>query len=179
MKLILSTLSLCLALSVSSQTGLVEAYDSECQCTKFTNHYDNGVVSATYENNSAGKRHGKEMAYFPDGQVQMERYWSNGKLNGENKHYHRNGQLYYNEIYANGNKSGTWSFYDDQGDLVQEITYGGNNEVDGVYDYYHAGVKYYTQTLIGGKLVSETVLNSEIKNQLDAEAKAASQGKKP
>ncbi len=177
MKTILTLLLFISSVSVYSQTGLVKSFDSQCNCTIVTNHYDNGQVSAQYHENDKGKKHGLESVFFDNGSLQYTRNWTNGKLNGEGKHYHRNGNVYYNEVYANGDKSGTWTFKDEEGDLTQTIQYTSNGN-DGIYDYYHAGIKYFTQALQNGKMVAETVLNAEIHDQLKAEAEAAQQAGK-
>lgn len=170
-----STLLLLIMLSSLTgfgQTGLVKAFDNACNCTVVTNHYDQGQVSSKHFENDKGKKHGVETVYFEDGSIQYSRNWVNGKLDGEGKHYHRNGNVYYEEIHSNGVKSGVWKFRDEDGDLTQSITYSGTGN-DGVYDYYHAGTKYLTQTVQKGKMVSESVLNTEIYEQLKAEAEAA------
>jgi antitoxin component YwqK of YwqJK toxin-antitoxin module len=152
--------------------GLVESYDESCKCTHIQNHFDNGQISTEYTENAAGKKHGEETVYYADGNIQYKRTWKNGSLDGIGTHYHRNGSVYYEESHDDGIKNGAWSFRDEDGELIQVINYSGNDN-DGTYEYYHAGVKYYTQTVSSGKLISENVLNQTIYDQLKAEAEAA------
>lgn len=172
MKTILSVCFMILATAAFSQNGLVKEYDASCNCTHYTNHFDNGVISATYSEDDNGKRDGDEKSYYPSGQLQYERLWVNGKMNGDANHYHRNGNLHYTESYNMGAKAGKWSFFDTDGSLVQSITYNGNNS-DGVYDYYNAGVHYFSQTMENGKVTEEHVIDQQIYDTLKAEAEAA------
>ncbi|MDA7744813.1 hypothetical protein N8911_01810 [bacterium] len=166
------TLVLISITSLSFAQGLVEEYDQSCNCTHYTNHYDNGDVSATYTTNASGQKNGTEKAFYVDGNLQYERVWSKGKLNGSGKHYFRNGQLYYTEYHENGIKKGDWTFNDEEGDIKQKIKYTGNGN-DGTYEYYHAGIHYFSQIVVNDSLQSETVLNQEIYDQLKSEAEAA------
>lgn len=158
--------------------GLVEEYDESCNCTHYTNHYDDGQVSATYTMNASGKKNGIEKVFYVGGMLQYDRTWVNGKLDGKGKHYFRNGQLYYTEEHENGVKTGNWAFHDEEGDTTQVIKYSGNGN-DGTYEYYHAGVHYFTQEVSIESLASETVLNQVIYDQLKSEAEAAQAAGKP
>lgn len=153
-----------------TQTGLVTQFDEACNCNVVTNHYDEGQVSSVHHESVDGKYHGKETVYFPDGKVQYERTWVMGKLDGEGLHYHRNGNLHYKESYDNGRKTGAWTFYDENGTIVQGITYSGTNQADGTYDYYHAGVKYLSQTVENGHMTKETIVNQAVYDVAKEEA---------
>lgn len=156
--------------------GLVEEYDSACDCTHYTNHFDNGKVSAEYSTNAKGNKDGTEKVYYADGAIQYQRTWVNGKLDGTSKHYFRDGGVYYTETHDMGVKTGKWSFYDQEGDLTQTIEYSGKNN-DGKYSYYHAGIHYLSQTVSNGKLETETIHHKEIYDQLKSEAEAAAKVK--
>ena len=168
----LLTLVLASITSLSFSQGLVEEYDQSCNCTHFTNHYDNGDVSAEYSTNAAGQKHGIEKIFYTNGNLQYNRIWSKGKLDGLGKHYFRNGQLYYTEQHENGVKIGDCTFHDEEGDITQIIKYSGNGN-DGTYEYYHSGINYFTQVVDNETLASETVLNQQIYDQLKSEAEAA------
>lgn len=172
MKKLLALPILLLSLNGLAQNGLTKEFDETCNCYVVTNHYDNGNISAQHQELESGKKNGTEIVYYFDGKTQYQRNWKNGKLNGIGTHYHANGKVYYKSSYTNGKKSGTWTFKEDDGQTIQIISYTGSKD-DGTYAYYHGGVNYFTQIVTGGKMVSETVLNQGIYDQLIAEAEAA------
>ena len=164
-----------------AQKGVTTEFDKSCNCNVVTNHFDNGKVSNVYHETLDGKKNGEEIVYYESGQIQYQRTWKMNKLDGTGTHFHQDGSKHYEEHYNNGKKTGAWKFYDFDGTLMQMITYteGAENEADGTYDYFQAGVKYYTQIVKDGKLADEIVVNQEIYNQLKAEAEAERAAGKP
>jgi len=158
-----------LALTIEGSAQITKAFDFQCACTVVTNRYDSGKKSSEYHENSDGKKDGLETVWYAEGGKQYERNWSNGKLDGTGIHYHRNGNVYYEEQYEKGNKTGVWKFHDEAGDLMQTIDYSHGTSKE-VHAYYHAGVKFFEQTLSNGKMVSEAVHNQDIYDQLKSEA---------
>lgn len=170
-----------LSFSAFAQKGITTEFDKSCNCNVVTNHYDNGAISSVHHETLDGKKNGDEIVYFENGQIQYKRNWKMDKLDGTGDHFHHDGTKHYEEHYNNGKKTGAWKFYDHDGTIMQMITYteGAENDADGTYDYYQAGVKYYTQVVKNGKLASETVVNQEIYDQLKAEAEAERAAGKP
>jgi hypothetical protein len=172
MKNIFALIASVVALQSFAQNGLETTFDQSCNCNVVTNHFDEGTVSSIHHETLDGRKNGLEEVFYANGQLQYKRNWINNQLDGEGVHYHNDGTLYYKEFYANGVKSGTWSFYEHDGTIMQSITYTGNN-ADGVYDYFSAGVKYFTQVVTNGQVSQEIVVNQTIYDALIEEAEAA------
>jgi antitoxin component YwqK of YwqJK toxin-antitoxin module len=158
-------------LALSSKAQITKIFNSECQCTIVTNRYADGQISNEHHLNEEGEKNGIETAFYPDGSKQLERVWKNGKLDGKGIHFHSDGTVYYEEFHNNGAKTGEWLFRDLEGDLIETIAYsiGEGNET---HRYYHAGINYFTQELVDGRMVSEVINDPIIYAQLKSEASA-------
>lgn len=166
-------IALLFSASVSFSQGLTETFDENCNCYTITNHFDNGQVSSEHHENVDRKRIGSEKVYSADGHLNYERSWKAGKLHGDGTFYHPDGSIYATEHYNEGEKVGKWIFQDRDGTPIQIIEYVGNGN-DGTYDYYHTGVKYFTQALENGQLVSTEIINQEIYDIIQEEGSATS-----
>ncbi len=118
-----------------------------------------------------GKRHGQDIAYFPNGKIRFIGNYALGKANGEFKNYHRNGKIeseytYVNDIqqgkrinyYADGSIQSTYNVKDDNydgpyeeffpnGKLSEKGTYKKGVSVGELNYYYTNGTVENTVTL--------------------------------
>ena len=70
-----------------------------------------------------GKRVGKWVFYFDNGQLRQKSEYKDGKAVGEWIHYWDNGQLWYKGVYKDGKKVGKWVYYKYHGTIDEKITY--------------------------------------------------------
>lgn len=161
----------------ASAQGYSREYNKSCECFEIKNHFDSGQLSAHSFETETGKKVGKEEIFYPNGQLQYQRSWTNNQLDGVGKHYFRDGKLYFEEYHDKGKKVGTWKYYDQAGELTATVSYKGNGS-DGTYHFYQAGVKYLSFEIINGQKTNEQIHNQEIYQALKEEAEANKNGVK-
>lgn len=96
-------------------------------------NYDNGILdgeSSTYYPDSGkpaeiifyknGRKNGKLIKYFPEGQLMTESQYLNGEPIGDFIHYHPNGQIQITGKYKNGEQVGEWKYFDENGKKIEE-----------------------------------------------------------
>jgi len=88
--------------------------------TPFTGKVIGGWLQGSFKN---GKREGKVVAYYDNGQLWKKGEWENGKEVGKWVAYYDNGQLEYKGEYKNGEKEGEWVWYNKDGTLLSKKTY--------------------------------------------------------
>jgi len=76
-----------------------------------------------------GKKDGKWIFWFENGNKWSEGYLNKGIRTGDAKVYHENGKLFFTGKYVNGKKDGKWTFYDDNGKKVNEIIFKNGKKV--------------------------------------------------
>ena len=62
-----------------------------------------------------GKKEGKWVEYWGNGQLLSKENYKNGKREGESVHYYDSGQVRAQGSWKNGKKEGKWVFYDSNG----------------------------------------------------------------
>lgn len=70
-----------------------------------------------------GKKSGKWMYFFPNGNLWSEAFFKADKMNGESNVYHPNGKLMYNGYYKMDVADSIWTFYDTTGKMVETKDY--------------------------------------------------------
>jgi len=68
-----------------------------------------------------GKRDGKWYAFFEDGTVQTDAFYTEGKEHGPYNVYRENGKPYFKGHFDHGSCDGTWYFYDETGKQTRKI----------------------------------------------------------
>ena len=86
-------------------------------------YYPDGRIKMEGEYNKDGKKDGKWIYWYQNGNKWSEGYFSDGLDNGLRKTWHENGQKHYQGHYDKGKRVGTWKFYDENGKMVKEIDY--------------------------------------------------------
>ncbi len=71
-----------------------------------------------------GKRNGKWVYYYDNGNKWSEGFFINDVSNSTRTVYHRNGQKYYSGKYNQGKRTGVWMFWDETGKLIKQENYG-------------------------------------------------------
>ena len=89
---------------------------------KWVFYFDNGQLMMKGEYKD-GKRVGKWINYFDNGQLRQKSEYKDGKAVGEWIHYWDNGQLWYKGVYKDGKKVGKWVYYKYHGTIDEKITY--------------------------------------------------------
>jgi len=105
--------------------------------------YRNGVLngeSITYYPDSGkpaeililvdGKKNGKLLKYFPDGQLMTESYYKDGMPDGNFTHYHPDGKVQIQGRYYNGRQAGEWKYFDENGKPVDKDEFMKQDEVE-------------------------------------------------
>lgn len=105
--------------------------------------YKNGILfgeSITYYTDSGnpaeilmlenGKKNGKLLKYFPDGQLMTESYYKDGQPDGSFIHYHPNGKVQIQGVYYNGRQAGEWKYFDEDGNPVDKDEFMKQDEVE-------------------------------------------------
>ncbi len=64
-----------------------------------------------------GKKEGKSVAWYEDGQLYAQLYYKDGKEEGETKHWYPNGQLHIQEYFKDGKREGEYKTWFDDGQL--------------------------------------------------------------
>ncbi len=70
-----------------------------------------------------GKRHGKWIAWFENGNIWSTGNYYNGLEHGASKVFYENSQIRYNKEHDMGIPHGLWKFYCPEGNLLGEIMY--------------------------------------------------------
>ncbi len=70
-----------------------------------------------------GIKHGEEIEYYDNGQINRICYYVNGKLNGESKKYNYDGTLENLEYYEEDCRHGECKYYNENGLLDEVINY--------------------------------------------------------
>ena len=90
---------------------------------KIVEYYENTqTVKKTYECLDRCKD-GEEKLYYPSGNLNRIRHWSNDVLNGEMVVFYNNGNVYIRGYYKNGNLSGEYTVFKENGDLLTKKRY--------------------------------------------------------
>jgi len=76
-----------------------------------------------------GKKNGKLLKYFPDGNLMTESYYVNGMPDGKFTHYHPDGEVQITGSYKNGKQVGDWKYYDENGKQVDKDEFRKQEEV--------------------------------------------------
>ncbi|MFD1293842.1 hypothetical protein ACFQ5N_08350 [Lutibacter holmesii] len=98
-----------------------------------------------------GKVSGVRTMYFPNGQISMERVYSNGIENGLEKEYYEDATLKQKGEFLNGKESGVWEMYHPNGQLKQRTTFNENGEMNGEsFSYYSTGMEKGKNTYKNG-----------------------------
>lgn len=66
---------------------------------------------------------GDETLYYPSGEINRTRHWTNGELNGESSVYYPNGQLYISCTYRMGKLHGDYVVYRQDGSVLLKKNY--------------------------------------------------------
>lgn len=82
--------------------------------------YDQPVIKGETKN---GKREGKWISYFTNGNIQSECFYVDGLSHGSTKVFLENGQLLYEGFYNMGLKSGIWTFIDPKTGAITKKKY--------------------------------------------------------
>jgi antitoxin component YwqK of YwqJK toxin-antitoxin module len=70
-----------------------------------------------------GKKEGKWVFYYDNGNKWSEGYFKNGIEQGTRTVYYENGKKRYEGSFRNGDKTGLWKFWDKNGELIKEIRF--------------------------------------------------------
>jgi uncharacterized protein len=70
-----------------------------------------------------GKRTGKWLYYYPNGQIENIEFNKNGLVDGEFISYHDNGKLSAKGRYEKGNRVGIFHVYNDKGELIEKLNF--------------------------------------------------------
>jgi antitoxin component YwqK of YwqJK toxin-antitoxin module len=70
-----------------------------------------------------GKREGRWVSFFENGNPWSEVYFENGMRNGSTTVWYPSGIKYYEGFYTNDQPSGHWIFYSEEGKVEKEINY--------------------------------------------------------
>lgn len=82
-------------------------------------YYPNGQIQQEGEFKD-GRRHGKWISYFENGNKWSLNSYDIGNLDGEYKTWYENGELNVEGYYTNGQPSGNWKYFDENGNLLKE-----------------------------------------------------------
>ena len=88
---------------------------------------------------SAGKRNGKMVGYYENGQIEIEGNYKDGKEEGKWVEYYKNGQILVEGNYKDGKEEGKWVEYYNSGEKKRQGNYK-DGERDGKWvEYYSNG----------------------------------------
>ncbi len=104
-----------------------------------------------------GKKEGKWIEYYDNGNIETIEYYKNDKLDGEYRKYYPNGQIQRIEHFKNNSLNGKVISYYENGNKKREYTYK-NNLLDGKFiKYYEDGtissIQNYKNNKLNGKSI--------------------------
>ena len=70
-----------------------------------------------------GKRDGKWMYYYENGNIWSEGYFKNGKSEGKRVTHYETGRVFYEGYYEQERRVGVWKFYDENGKFLKSVDY--------------------------------------------------------
>lgn len=79
---------------------------------------------------------GRNITYYPNGQIEIEQYYKNGLANGSKLIYYNDGTLMVEEFYKVGKRSGHSRWFDRKGGLLRDYTFENGHPVDTCYYYW-------------------------------------------
>lgn len=97
-----------------------ETKEGERILIKETEYYPNHFKKMEGEFKE-GKRHGKWIVWYDNGNPWSEGHYKNGKRNGKSITWFENGKMRYEGKYKDDLKVGIWKFYDEQGNFVKSV----------------------------------------------------------
>lgn len=71
----------------------------------------------------AGKRDGKWMYYYENGNIWSEGFFKNGKSEGKRTTHYETGKIFYEGYYEQDRRVGVWKFYDEKGKFLKAVDY--------------------------------------------------------
>jgi antitoxin component YwqK of YwqJK toxin-antitoxin module len=103
----------------------MEQYFVEDNLTKEVTYYKN--QQKRYEGEYLdGKRHGRWVYWYPNGNVWSEGFFYQGENDSIRIVYHENGNKYYSGKYKKGQRTGVWKFWDEEGNFIKKVDYSVN-----------------------------------------------------
>jgi len=103
-------------------TPKMEQYFQKDSLIKEVTFYNNQQkrYEGTYRN---GKKHGKWVYWYPNGNVWSEGFFYLGENDSTRITYHENGLKYYSGKYRKGERTGIWKFWDEKGNFIKQVDY--------------------------------------------------------
>jgi len=89
--------------------------------------YESGKKRVEGNYNAEGKKEGKWVYWYENGNKWSEGYFADGLDDGKRTTWHDNGKLHFSGRLDHGKRIGTWKFYDENGKLTKELDYDKEN----------------------------------------------------
>jgi antitoxin component YwqK of YwqJK toxin-antitoxin module len=86
-------------------------------------YYSAGAVRLVEERNSLNQRHGMQVKWHRNGNVQEISEWINGNRHGTSSYWYDNKQLSETSTYLNGQEHGLCTMYNESGSVFGVIIY--------------------------------------------------------
>ena len=116
--------------------------------------YENGQLWIE-RNYSDGKEDGLERRWYKNSQLEVERNYSDGKEDGLWKKWYENGQLEEEINYSDGKEDGLWKKWYENGQLMLEGNYKDGKDVGLYKEWYENGQLFVEINFKEGEVISK------------------------
>ena len=133
------------------------------------NYYDEGGTLRKVERYEAGKLHGEQLVYYPNGKLAEREHRVKGVLNGPSTSWFDNGRVKIESTYENGEADGAMTFYFPSGtkEIEGKLV---NGSRDGLWYYFNEDGSLQLQMLYEkGELKKERKENGVFRDYYDDE----------
>jgi antitoxin component YwqK of YwqJK toxin-antitoxin module len=90
-------------------------------------YYESGQKRVEGHYNADGKKDGRWVYWYENGNKWSEGYFSEGLDDRKRTTWHENGQLHFTGKLDKGERIGVWRFYDENGKMTKELDYDKEN----------------------------------------------------
>ncbi|MGA9211605.1 hypothetical protein [Kaistella sp.] len=137
------------------KNGNVWYFNNQIYNGKFIDYYYNGKIQGEGILNN-GKLEGLRKIYFPNGNISMERNYTQSMSNGLEKEYYEDGSLKQKGIMKTGKEDGIWEMYFPNGQVKQRTNFDNGKMIDKSVIYYSNGNIYGTERIENGKIIPDS-----------------------
>lgn len=90
-------------------------------------YYESGKKRVEGHYNAEGKKDGKWLYWYENGNKWSEGYFTNGLDDKKRTTWHENGELHFTGRLDQGKRVGIWKFFDENGKMTKELDYDKEN----------------------------------------------------
>ncbi|QBN17536.1 hypothetical protein E1750_01555 [Flavobacterium nackdongense] len=132
-------------------------YNNDIYSGKFIDYYYSGKIQGEGILKN-GKIEGLRKMYFQNGNISLERHYTDAIPNGLEKEYFEDGTLKQKGELINGKEDGIWETYFPNGQIKLQSNYKVGNAIDFITKFYSNGKIKEKVTIKDGKVIADTSL---------------------